>query len=667
MSQQRPQDRDTINKHLVDIVESYLGPPMRTEGSRRVYRCPSCQSDNLHANPDYEDHPIIGCFKAECSVERVMNAIEFVALQEDLDMRKDFRKVCKLAAQRIPATAGADDDSQSTLQTTGVSGEKPSGEAQERTRAELRELRHEVFERLLGGCSLNPRARSFLHDRGLNEDTITAGRFGFFRKSRGKEVLQDLCRHFGERILEVPGFATRGERVSFTLMGHDWLLIPYLDREGYITNIEGRIMPEEEGQVKCKYLSLRNSGSHLYLFPGMDFDNIEAFCEGVFGAVLAAQQGVAVGSIKGFRCYRGSRTEVLEELRGVDFAGRKVVYIPDVDDPPNPEVMNEAPVAARWLIEAQNGVAGIARLPGSKDLDEYLLTLPSSSGVKAIRELVAASESLEDFEASTESGAPQNTEGGGASASSRSRPSPEQNPSSGESPGLDLDEEMRQLYREYTEGGAQSGGEASVAGAGEPAPETEAPSAGDSQGSVSAEGVRGEGEATANTQTNGKANGSANGHSGGQANGSSGDARRAVKGPPMQSGAHAGGASSTDGSGSEDSRNTLRHKAGGVLLWTVAGRLLRPPSAEEVVDGLWRRMKLLAAAVFVAVLSALLWGHAGALLSALTPLAGMPATLLALALAAAVPVGALLLLRRRRRRHELFLSGRWIPGEKTRK
>lgn len=134
--------------------------------------------------------------------------------------------------------------------------------------------------------------------------------------------------------------------------------------------------------------------------------------------------------------------------------------------------------------------------------------------------------------------------------------------------------------------------------------------------------------------------------------------------PPRQGAPSTNGAAPDD-SGGDDSHSTLRRKAGRALLWTVAGRLPRPPSAEEVADGLWGRLKLLAAAISVAVLCALLWGRAGALVSALTPLSGAPAALLSLA--AAVPVGVLVFLRRRRRRHELFLSGKWIPGEKMKK
>src|SRR3712207_8790485 len=40
-----------------------------------------------------------------------------------------------------------------------------------------------------------------------------------------------------------------------------------------------------------KYVSLRGSGNHLYLFPGTDPEKIVAFTEGSFGAIVAVESG----------------------------------------------------------------------------------------------------------------------------------------------------------------------------------------------------------------------------------------------------------------------------------------------------------------------------------------------------------------------------------------
>jgi hypothetical protein len=64
----------------------------------------------------------------------------------------------------------------------------------------------------------------------------------------------------------------------------------------------GAMTAEQEERVG-KYVSLRNSGVHLYVFPGFAPDELEAFCEGPIGAIVAAQHGIRVGAIKGNRCH----------------------------------------------------------------------------------------------------------------------------------------------------------------------------------------------------------------------------------------------------------------------------------------------------------------------------------------------------------------------------
>lgn len=95
--------------------------------------------------------------------------------------------------------------------------------------------------------------------------------------------------------------------------------------------------------IGAEVLSLRGSGIRLYLFPGYAPDAIVAFTEGPLGAIVAAQEGLAVGAVKGCRSYTVPDGSPLPELAGADLGGRLVPYIPDRDDPPNEEIL--APLA----------------------------------------------------------------------------------------------------------------------------------------------------------------------------------------------------------------------------------------------------------------------------------------------------------------------------------
>ena len=235
-------------------------------------------------------------------------------------------------------------------------------------------LRDAVYEEVLELCPLHERDIRFWRSRGLYHETIGDGRFASITAKRARYVVRVLKESFGEQtLLRVPGFRKNAlGRMIFTLTG-DYTLIPYLNEDSRVTTIEGRYTGEpKKGQPK--YVSLYRGGNHLYVFPRFTPDRLEAFCEGPIGAIVAAQHGIAVGAIQGFRRYKtAGSTDPLPELAGVDFRGRQIPYIPDVDDPPKPDVIAEAPSAADYLIARQNGEPALLGLPKGKDLDEWLL------------------------------------------------------------------------------------------------------------------------------------------------------------------------------------------------------------------------------------------------------------------------------------------------------
>lgn len=223
---------------------------------------------------------------------------------------------------------------------------------------------------------------------------------------RARKVKAQLEREFGrEELLKVPGFSQDEEhgRLKFTLTG-SYILIPYYDARGRVTTIEGRCVGEPpEGMGK--YVSLRRAGNHLYLFPGHRPEELLAVCEGVMGAIVAADSGLSVGSIMGCERFKSSPSpEMLDgdpedpllELKGADFGGRTVPYIPDADDPPNPNVLQAAPKASRWIAEPQNGKPAICLLPEGADLDEWLLQIKPGDRGARFAELLAAASPPED-------------------------------------------------------------------------------------------------------------------------------------------------------------------------------------------------------------------------------------------------------------------------------
>lgn len=267
------------------------------------------------------------------------------------------------------------------------------------------ELASLVYGRIMELCPLESRDRSYLRSRGVSLETIRDGRFGSMTPARVRKVKATLQSEFGrEVLLRVPGFSEdeRHGHLKFTLTGN-YLLIPYHDRYGRISTIEGRSVGEVNGRMG-KYVSLRDAGNHLYVFPGHGLEELQAVCEGVMGAIAAAESGLSVGSIQGCQRFR-SRIQVgesgasyapLPELRGVDFGGRTVPYIPDADDPPNPTVLHAAPKAARWVAEPQSGKPAICLLPLGKDLDEWLLSIKPEERESRFTELLANASPPED-------------------------------------------------------------------------------------------------------------------------------------------------------------------------------------------------------------------------------------------------------------------------------
>ncbi len=377
----RRMEKEAVKEAIIDVCAFYLGPPSKVLGRRAVWRCPECGKEKFEATDGRDG--VGGCWNAGCPVPRSGDALTLIAHFEQLDNAREFKEVLAKGYEIL----GLEND-------PGAKASRKVSRPQAAPPPDP-ELADAVFTRLLTMCRPRRRDVEFWESRGVSGATVARGRFGAMTEVRAAAVLDRLGKDFGrEALLSVPGFFVNGRgELSFTLKG-DYVLIPYHDPEGRVTTLEGRAMTAEQEERVGKYVSLRNSGVHLYVFPGFAPDELEAFCEGPIGAIVAAQDGIKVGAIKGNRCHSTPGGEPLPEIRGADLGGRTVPYVPDLDERPatREQVLAEAPKAAHNLTVPVNGLPAVATLPEGKDLDEWLLSLPKEGRRAAFDELVASAE-----------------------------------------------------------------------------------------------------------------------------------------------------------------------------------------------------------------------------------------------------------------------------------
>ncbi|MDX5895177.1 hypothetical protein [Rubrobacter radiotolerans] len=399
-------DKDLIRERTFDLLTISLSGAGRDQGTRLVWNCPACGKRDKYSVK--KDERRGGCMVEGCRLAGYDDILLMLAKIHDLDYYFDFRSVL-VKAYDLLGLQPAEKKISSAVKSKPTSTKTGTAKTHDRDRqvpaADDGELASLVYGRIMGLCPLESRDRSYLRSRGISLGTIRDGRFGSMTPARARKIKATLQSEFDrEVLLRVPGFSEdeRDGHLKFTLSGN-YLLIPYHDRYGRISTIEGRSVGEAHGRMG-KYVSLRDAGNHLYVFLGHDPEELQAVCEGVMGAIVAAESGLSVGSIQGCQRFRSRVTDgesgasyaPLPELRGVDFGGRTVPYIPDADDPPNPTVLRAAPKAARWISEPQNGKPAICLLPAGQDLDEWLLSIEPENRVARFAELLASASPPED-------------------------------------------------------------------------------------------------------------------------------------------------------------------------------------------------------------------------------------------------------------------------------
>ncbi|HEV2743952.1 MAG TPA: hypothetical protein VGV91_12410, partial [Rubrobacter sp.] len=405
-------DTDLIKEEGERLLAAYLGRPGKVSGSRMVWECPKCGKPKLSLQ---RAKGSVGCLNAGCEVDTSTDVIGVLASLEGLQTRgEDFKRVCALSYELLSIPDPASDAGGRTSTPDGRD-DRAASRAAARARREPAprypdpetfvpagsDVVDAVLSRLLQLCPLEARDVGFLASRGVAEQTARFGRFGSITGRRARHAMGVLAREFPrEQLRGVPGFRERdadgdggNPQLGFTLWG-DFLLIPYFDRTGRVVTLEGRAVGDVPPWAG-KYTSLRNGGNHLYVYPSFGVDDLVAVCEGPMGAIVAAQEGLAVGAIQGVKRYTKAKAqagaapgeeEPLPELACADFGGRAVLYVPDLDVKPDAraDVEQHAARACEFLVARQNGRPLIATVPQggaggpAKDLDAWILSAPEA-------------------------------------------------------------------------------------------------------------------------------------------------------------------------------------------------------------------------------------------------------------------------------------------------
>ena len=123
-------------------------------------------------------------------------------------------------------------------------------------------------------------------------------------------------KQFGtKKLLSVPGFELDGtENLQLSMASggapdesREYLLLPCFDSEGKLAGLEGLAYYPEKGELEVEEtVPLKGAGSHLYVFAHYEPGQLEGFCEGPLGALLAASDDVVIGAIGGFRRYKAA-------------------------------------------------------------------------------------------------------------------------------------------------------------------------------------------------------------------------------------------------------------------------------------------------------------------------------------------------------------------------
>ncbi|MDP9474522.1 MAG: hypothetical protein M3R38_02280 [Actinomycetota bacterium] len=310
---------------------------------------------------------------------------------------------------RTPLLAKPERDDSRTQRTArpGPSGDARTDPGEEgpapcdrRTVVDRRELLDAVYGALLE----EPTEENlrFWDALGVSEQTVREGRFGSVPMHRSKAIVQDLAERFGaEALLSIPGFESTGAgRLVFTLVGAA-PVVPYRDGDGLITALVSFRVPDDPDASGPRPVHPKAPEDHLYVHPRYDPSRIVAVCESPLQAILAAEAGFAVGAIAGPGRHRVPKVgATLPELEGIDFEGKRVLYVPSLGAGEDAQrSMTASLAAAEALIARHGGTPVVAPQDFPGGFGRWLLARPEAVREPDLSELVEDADPHEDLEA----------------------------------------------------------------------------------------------------------------------------------------------------------------------------------------------------------------------------------------------------------------------------
>ncbi len=237
-----------------------------------------------------------------------------------------------------------------------------------------------MFGALVRMSSLQKRDIDLMGRFGIPEQTAREAGISSMSKVRAEDIANKLSNSMGaEALAGLDGFGAAADgRLNLDMAG-DYCLIPYRDTHGNITAIQA-IPVSEDSEGPCvdqerKTLVRGLPGDHLYVPAGQP-EKLEVIATSAVEALRLAACGIRAASIRKVGAYSPAAGEqVMTELVGVDFGGRKILYAPLLGNPPRQNVINDAPQAMRTLIARQNGTPALLReQPEGRPLGEFLLS-----------------------------------------------------------------------------------------------------------------------------------------------------------------------------------------------------------------------------------------------------------------------------------------------------
>lgn len=116
-------------------------------------------------------------------------------------------------------------------------------------------VRHDTYYDMLTHLELSPKHKADLLARGLSEERIRQNMYRTLPRSRSaRRLLAGLLSDF-HNLEGVPGFYVN--KGCWDIAGHEGLLVPYCDKEGYIQGLQIRLDEEIKPDRKYRWLSSR--------------------------------------------------------------------------------------------------------------------------------------------------------------------------------------------------------------------------------------------------------------------------------------------------------------------------------------------------------------------------------------------------------------------------